>query len=136
MFVAAEFGHVDRARATPVLLQHEIGDDAGCQRERDQHEHDGSPGYDERPARPNKFCRERDDRRRRDEGHEPHGNVARTQINRVVRAPKPSTLGIEEECGELEVEVGPQTKDEADRGSDGERDHEAGSVHARNPARV
>src|SRR5262249_60782885 len=27
VLVAAEFGHVDWARATPVLLEHEIGDD-------------------------------------------------------------------------------------------------------------
>ena len=49
---------------------------------------------------------------------------------------KSAAFGIEEQCRQLEVEVGPKTEDEADRGGDGKRDHEAGSVHAVDPTRV
>src|SRR5262249_31814321 len=80
--------------------------------------------------------RERDARRHRHERGQPDGRVARAQIGRIIGAPKSSALGVEEQRGELEVEVGPQTEDEADRGGDGKRDHEAGSGHAVDPTRV
>ena len=119
-----------------MLLEHQIGNDAGRERERQQHEHDRAAGDEQRPARTDELDRESDARRHRHERGQPDGRVARAQIGRIIGAPKSSALGVEEQRGELEVEVGPQTEDEANRGGDGKRDHEAGSVHAVDPTRV
>jgi len=102
-----------------VLLEHEIGNDARRERERHQHQYDRAAGDEQRPARADELYHKGDDRRHRDQRREPDGNVARAQIGRIIGAPESSALGVEEQRGELEVEVGPDTEDEANRGGDG-----------------
>src|SRR6266700_2503747 len=47
MLVPAELGDVDRARAPPMLLEPEIDQHAGGERERNEHQHDRAAGKEQ-----------------------------------------------------------------------------------------
>src|SRR5262249_9173538 len=132
MLVPAKLGHVDGPRAAPVLLEDEIGDDAGRDRERHQHEYDGATGNDQRPAWLHEFERQREHYRHGDERDQPNRDITGAQIDRIVGAPE-SAHGIVEQRGEFEIEVGPDAEDETDPGGDDKRNQEAGSGHAADP---
>ena len=133
MLGATELGYVDGSRPAPVLLEHEIGDHPGPERERHQHQHDGAARDQQRPLRADELDHECNDGGHGNERDQPGGGVTCPQIGRIVGAPKSPAFRVEEQAGELEVEIGPEAEDNSDYGGNGERDHEAGSVHGFDP---
>ncbi len=135
MLVAAELAHVDRTRASPVLLEHDIGDETGRERERRHDQQDRTPRNGEQAVRPDQLDDGRDEGRQRDERDHPGDGIARAQDGRIIGTPEPAMAGIEEQRGEMQIEPRPDPEDHAGDSRDGKRDDQAGSVHASIPAR-
>ena len=92
-----------------MLLEDEIGDDAGRERERDQHQHDGATGNDQRTAWLHELEREREPCGHGDERDQPNRGIAGAEIDRIIGAPE-SPRGIVKQRGEPEIEIGQMPK--------------------------
>src|SRR5882757_6547931 len=135
MLIAAELTDIDGARAAPMLLENKIGDDAGRDRQRDEHQQDRASGNRKPTARPDELHDGCDEGRQRNECNQPGHGIARAQDGRIIGAPETAVPGFEEQRREMEIKSGPDAEDQAGHDGNGKRDHEAGSVHASIPAR-
>ena len=96
---------------------------------RDQQEDDRAPRYHQRPVGSDHLDHERDQRRQHECPGDPHGGVAREARPIIQLERKRLRLGVEEQRGELEIELGIEAENDADHKPQRQGDEESSPVH-------
>ncbi len=134
MLGAAELGHVDGARAAPVTLEDDVGEEAGRERERGHHQGRGPARDQHRPPRQHQLAQHGESRGRDQEGHDQAAEITHAVERRIEARPKAACGRIEERPHQVEIEPRVEAEQQADRGGERQRDQKPSAIHLAVPA--
>src|SRR5262245_11363924 len=132
LFIASELGDVDRPRATPMLLENHIGQDAWCQNYRRDEKNN-------RPDRHPQFTPRQDELDKKGTGHRghqqrrnPQAEITHLYQRRIITQRKSIVIGgldCMKMPGDAQIEFGIETKEQASHYGYREHTNEARPIH-------
>ena len=133
MLLAAELRDVDRPRPMPMVLEQDIDQKPGRERERRDQEHDGAAGDENFPARHDQLDDERGHGRSNQNGADPEPDIARRHQRRINAPRKDIMAGIDiavEITRNAQIESREEPERQAGNDGNGERDDQSGAIHS------
>jgi hypothetical protein len=131
---AAELTDVDRPRAGPVILEDDVGEETGAEHDGHGQEQRGAARHQHPPLRPDELAEDGEKAGQSQRGDERARHPATRLLDPGVRvegeADRTWRVG---QGGNVEVELRINCEDDTRHHSDGDRDGEAGSIHAARP---
>ena len=129
MLIAAELGHVDRARTPPMFLEPEISQHAGGKRQRNEHQQNRASRNEHGTLRAKQFHDRGNNGGQRNQRDQPDGTITGPQVKGIVAAPEAAARRIEEWARELEIQFRPDAEDHTGDRPNRKRNHKAGVAH-------
>src|SRR5665213_2771708 len=124
--------HWGRPRPAPVILEQDIDEQPGSQRQRRDQEYDGAAGDQQLALRHDQFDHQRRNRRQHQGGADPQTDVACQHQRRIDVAAEIVAVELHrvKRRGDHQVELRIEAEHQAGDGGDGQRDDQSGAVHA------